>query len=448
MTPRQRYQIAAPGRVPGALRIVGVGLTVQHHPAHALWARVQAEGVGKIPPPDPAGTLAECHVEANLFRTETLRSAFEHWPVEGETPQQFVENYPVPGMFALPTRQRALPLQSWADGYIARVREALRLHGRLTFHDIAASSSLRLQTDNDLLWAEAFRRFDEAGDLHSLMLWAEDGYAIRAETGGWENARNEPLPAILARNKRPTDLSDCFAALMLVRPPMAQWLRELSPHVVDACQVTDFGLGRQSRTAHGFGRWEARFAAPYRTDGTPFPFAPTAHVPAPWSAAQIAQYDAVPTLAWVHRPHVVSFMDENKRALQEPQCVAQLQVAMRAVLAGPLEGQAPARLLFDTGPGPGEADRVSVLMGALRDVLPGFDVFDPASSYHLTQRLGDTGAVSAFAGVGLAGLASWEAGGAAMVVNLRRDDGATVLAVKPVNAAYRAQFTSRPYEAA
>jgi hypothetical protein len=33
-----------------------------------------------------------------------------------------------------------------------------------------------------------------------------------------------------------------------------------------------------------------------------------------------------------------------------------------------------------------------------------------------------------------------------MVINARRDDGATVLVVQPNNAAYRAQFKKRPYE--
>jgi len=446
---RYRYHPSAAAEiVPAALQVIGVGLTVEQHPVHTLWAQIEASGGSRIPSPAPAGSLDECRAEATLFRAATLRSLLRHWPASGAAPQEFVENYPVPGMFAWPSRYTdAAELQALIDHYFQSVRGALHSGAGMPFHDISATrSSFQLNTNNDLLWVKAFERFDAAGDLNSMLLWAEDGYAVRTETGGWQNAKGEAMHSILSRTKGAADVSDSFAGLLMARSGAAEWLRELAPHTYDSSQVVRLGNGQQSRTAHGVARLgrdhhtgHANYRSPSAYEKT------TAHVPSIWSDAQVAQYDGMPTLAWVHRPHLASYGADD--TMPDAQRVAQLQTALQAVLDGPMKGQVPARIMYDTGPGEGGVQRMLLLRQAIAAVFPTFNLLDVKSGYDLSIRLGEIGAASAFAGVGLASLAAWETGESTVVVNARRKDGVTLLAVKPTNNAYREQFKKRPYEA-
>jgi hypothetical protein len=160
----------------------------------------------------------------------------------------------------------------------------------------------------------------------------------------------------------------------------------------------------------------------------------------------MAQYDNMPALAWLCRPHVVSCVDDNKVLLSTAERSARWQAALQAAVKESLDGKTPARIFYDTGSDAATSERSALFRQAVAAVLPGFKLHEAKAGYDLTARLGDTGAASAFAGVGLASLAAWEAGGTALVVNLRRDDGATILPVRSANDDYRKQFKKRPYE--
>jgi hypothetical protein len=215
--------------------------------------------------------------------------------------------------------------------------------------------------------------------------------------------------------------------------------------VRDSAVVTRDENGRTSRSPHGRGEMidevfvgtqAFRLSAPYKV---------TADVPRPWSRPQMAQYDALPVLAWVYRPNVASFLDAAKALVPEAERVASLQAALRTAVDVSMGGLPPVRIFHDSGSDAGAASRARVFFQALRGVLPNFDLFDVKAGYDLAQRFGDTGVASAVVGVSLATLAAWETGATALVVNLRRDDGATVLAVRPANDTYREQFKKRPY---
>jgi hypothetical protein len=65
----------------------------------------------------------------------------------------------------------------------------------------------------------------------------------------------------------------------------------------------------------------------------------------------------------------------------------------------------------------------------------------------LPQALGDTGAGSPFVAVALASMAGRQSGGATLVANLRRNDGATLLLVTPPSAEQMAKDAAikRPF---
>ncbi|APW35843.1 hypothetical protein RD110_00280 [Rhodoferax koreense] len=449
---RYRYEpSAAPDILPVALQVFGVGMRIAHHPARDLWALVEAGGGRLIEQPAPPGSLRACQDEAALWRRTTLGDVLRYWPAGDGPRKTFVENYPVPAVLVGPTRwAQAAASAAVNRAYFENLVWSMQSSG-LPFHRLSGErSTVSWETGNDNLWTAIFQRFDKAGDLNSLLLWAEDGYAMRAQTGGWQAppsgaagaGQPETLQAILSRDRRASDLSDAFVSLLLGRHAAAEWLRELAPHVVDSVEVTQFPDGRSGRGKHGFGGLGRYNDVGHTTYRSPRTYTRTPHVPEPWSQAQMAQYDETPTLAWVYRPAEASYSKVEPQA----QRVAALQQALQSALDGPLQGQPPARIMFDPGVGETSQERMLVLRQAVRAVLPAFALHDPRAGYHLGERLGDCGAASAFAGIGLASLAAWETGASAIVINARRDDGATVLVVQPNNPAYRAHFRKRPYE--
>ncbi|MEJ8824243.1 hypothetical protein WKW80_19760 [Variovorax humicola] len=448
---RARYSPWMPGQATSTalLGVIGAGLSLDQHPAHTLWAQVERAAGGRIPPPAPAGSLARCRAQAELFRAAALRGALRHWPADGDAPAEFVESYPLPTMaFAPSTPRDTSTLGGWAGAHNARLRRALRCGAGMPFHDIVQRTPVQVTTNNDFLWHQIFDSFDQADDLNSLLLWAEEGYAIRSELDSWQNERNEPLESILSRGKAASDWSDCFCALLLARSASAEWLRELSMHVHDASRVTRLANGSSARTAHAFGGLTggrvhtAQYIFPSPTSSIK-----TAHVPEPWSKVQVAQYDGMPVLAWVYRPQLASYLGGDQKLLPAQSRVERLTASIRAAVDVLLQGKVPARILFDTGTGEGREQRKALLVQAVKAALPACDLFNVKVGYDLCERLGDTGAASAFVGLGLASLAAWETGATALVIGARRNDGATVLALQPMTAAYRALFKKRPYEA-
>ena len=432
------------------LAVMGAGLLLDHHPANSLWAQVEQAAGERIRPPKPSGSLACCQAQADLFRAAALRGALRHWPAKGDAPMDFVENYPLPTMACAPSTPRdAANLGGWAAAHNARLRRALRQGAGMPFHELARKTPVQVTTGNDFMWGQVFEAFDKADDLNSMLLWAEEGYAIRAELDAWQNTHGEALESILSRVKTSRDWSDSFAALLVGRLTSADWLRELSFHVQDSSRVTRFANGTSGRSAHGFGGLpRGRAITDIGLLPSPGTYTRTEYVPEPWSREQIAQYDAMPVLAWLYRPHPASFMDDNQQLLPAPSQVERLAAAIRAAVDAGLQGLAPARILFDTGSGAGQQEAKAVLVQAVNVALPACNLFDVNVGYDLRERLGDTGAASAFAGVGLASLAVWETGTTALVILAHRAQGATVLALAPPNKAYRNKFRRRPYEAA
>ena len=441
--PRQRCEPARAEDVRSdVLQVFGAGLIVEGHAPYMLWRDVEAAAGQRIAAPKRAGTLDNALARARLFRAEALRATLQHWSADGRAVQSFVENYPLPAQFVFPGYGDGMKdPQAWMKRRAVRMQQVLQLDAGMGFHAFEAGPAMRLQTINDLLWTTIFERFDGAGDLSSLLVYAEEGHAVRSELG-WTEDAGEDLRDVLARDRRGTDRSDTFAPLLLGRPEAAQWLRELAPHVVDSVDVVTHANGLRSRSAHGFGHLgrdhhtgRVTYRAPARAARTPY-------VPEPWSEAQIAQYNAMPMLAGVHRPMMATW--EDPRAAD---AVKALAAALAAAIDGPLQGVPPLRVFYDLGALGDEAARRVLLLQSLQAAMPAFDLLDVRHGYSLVDRLGDTGAAGAFAGVGLASLAAWETGDAALVVLLRRTQGATVLAVSPADAAYRQRFKKMPYAA-
>ncbi|XXQ53939.1 hypothetical protein ACA040_002622 [Xenophilus aerolatus] len=445
-TPRRyRYQAAAPSPAP-YLHVSGVGLRVDHVPAGPLWERVQRQAPADEEAPEPPRRLDTCRERAGLFRSAALRAALTFRPQKGQR-GRFVENYPVPTVQGLPPAPQKD--KSALDGWSAKYRDELRwqLHSgpaAMNFHELGFKAAPIFETGGVGLWRAGLRAFDTEGDLNSLLLWAEDGYAVRSELGGWEDPsgqRAESLEAVLSRPKRPGQLRDTFSALLLTRPEAADWLREWSLHVIDASQDSTFSNGVTARGAHGFGglrreAWDdgANYGIPERG------FQPTPNVPEPWSQPQYEQYAQMPTLALLLRPEVVSF-DAGMAPSQQADA---LESALRKVLGHPALLQKPPRRLFYSAAITGEA--AGLLARCLARVDPQVGWLSTGTGFRLEQCLGgELGAASMNAALGLATIAVWESNEPALVVNLRDPEGAMVCALCPPDEAYRKTLHARPY---
>lgn len=449
MARRVRYQPAAASTA-RFLHVSGVGLRVEQVPAGPLWNRVQRRASPDEEAPAPPGSLDSCRENAGLFRSAALRAALTHRPKNGER-GRFVENYPLPTLMALPpsTQLDAAALVPWSRTYQSSESkrgvpwQLQNGPAGMAFHQLGFKVPPHFETAGVDLWRSAFDAFDTQGDLNSLLVWAEDGYAARAELGGWENPqgqRSESLEDILERPKRPGQLRDIFSGLLLMRPAAAEWLREWSLHVRDVSQDSHFPNGVVARGPHGFGGLHAEAydgGANYRASLGDFK--PTPNVPSLWSPSQYEQYSQMPTLALLLRPQFARFdagmsMDQRTKALE---------AALKAVLEDSLLERPPKRVFYSAA---SDGDDTALLARCMAKVAPQDRLLDTGAGFRLEQCLGgELGAGGMNAAIGLATIAVWETGEPALAVNLRDPRGALVSALFPPPLEYRQKLNSRPY---
>jgi hypothetical protein len=255
-----------------------------------------------------------------------------------------------------------------------------------------------------------------------------------------DRTRYEKLAAEeVYRPKRPQVLSDNWTFLTLVRRGRADWLRPFAPLVKDSMVVSNTE-GDFSRNWSEFAGWKKQPAKP---------FVPTPYIAQPWTQFQIDQFDHLENLGTVHRPQVVSYLDDAGKPVKAAERTARMEQALRAALA-PLGGKSPARIFYDYGSVRDDRNsgaRFVPLVQGLHAIDDDFDLLDPKRGYDLARILGDTGAGGPFVAVALASMAGRESGGATLVANLRRDDGATLLLVTPPSAEQvkRDAAIKRPY---
>jgi hypothetical protein len=449
VTQRIRYRPAQPS-LAGFVHVSGVGLRVDHVPAGPLWDRVQRRVSPDDDAPSPPGSLDTCRERADLFRSAALRGALTHRPRNGER-GRFVENYPLPTVIGLPpaARLNGAELAEWGRVYQSSEDQRglpWQLHNGsagMAFHQLSFNNRPHFELAGTGLWLSAFDAFDTQGDLNSLLVWAEDGYAVRAELGGWENPQgqtSESLEDILARPQRAGQLRDTFSGLLLTRPEAAEWLREWSLHVQDAAKESRFPNGVVGRGAHGFGGLHGAAqdgGLNYRVQLGDF--RPTPNVPALWSQPQYAQYSHMPTLALLSRPEFVRFdagisMDERVDALS---------AVLKAVMDGPLRQRPPKRLFYSVGL---DGDDAVLLARCLARVAPHNGLLSFGAGFRLEQCLGgDLGAAGMNAAIGLASIAVWDSGEPALIVNLRDPAAALVFGLLPPSPEYRQKLNPRPY---
>ena len=420
-----------------SLEMVGVGLSLEtwrNHPDHPLlniWTAVENSKGSYIIAQEPKQypkNLEELRMASSKRNGDAVEAAM----------RDFMDCYPLPLAVIGPAwhgpdeeEPRSVQRTANARSFVTTKRTDPytapgEFGGLLTQSGQVMNSYLN--DEPDLLWQTVFATFEAHGDIPAVGVAAKDGVIQRA-AGEYKRDRAlfDKLAEPAYRPKQARVFSDNWTFITLVRRGRIDALRTYAPMVEDTMTVKNFGGQGPSRNRSQFAGWKK----------TPSqPFIATPYMAAPWTSFQIAQYDHLENLGTLFRPQVVTYLDDQGKAVNAAERTARMDAAVRAALA-PLGGKMPARVLYDYGSvwdDRTSATRFLPLVQSLHAVDPDFDLLDPKHGYDLARILGDTGAGGPFVAVALASMAGRQSGGATLVANLRRNDGATLLLVTPPTA--------------
>ncbi len=163
---------------------------------------------------------------------------------------------------------------------------------------------------------------------------------------------------------------------------------------------------------------------------------PTPWFPIPWTREQLATFDRLPTLGYIHRPTFVRFTDEQgkpvtRRAERQKLLQAGWQAALQT-LPETQRSKSPARVIAATK---NNTDQMIALHGVLdAQAASGGPEIDSAKSSQFIdtdKRLGNTGAATLFVQIGIGVMGSYRDGGVSAAVNLRSPDEASIILISP-----------------
>lgn len=388
------------------LNIVSVGMSLDVYRQGQVWDQLQQQDarqpeslhVGSILPTDPAKYPVTVDAQDSAYvqrKADALELALRNFPEAWPIPTVTVTR----GYNAQAPQLRTSPpgVQEMLTGMVDDLRQPAGLH----WHEIHQLQNGTICSDTPEEAVEViFRAFEANPDMPALLIYTVDGFNM----AGALSSRGDKL--IGGKGGRtPGELTDSMVALVFARPERVQWLRYFAKYTKAA----------RNPIYAGFTEWQRH----PKQDFQPSPF-----IPQPWTQRGFEQWDALQTLAVLHRPVTVALTGAGGTRLTYDALTTQLAEGWTRATGGLTP--APARLFFDSGT-PSRA--LAELMPALKQAKSPLDLLQSNQSYDLTQRLGDTGAASPFVGIALATMASYAKADTSVVMPLRRADQATVIAV-------------------
>ncbi len=441
------------------LEVIGLGVTVEKYRQGALWDILQ-----KGPP------------HSNIRELDPKKypwTSFDKHGLSGDRACDALENGagPSPMFWGVPTFYAGAPWMNPADQPSA-VQPASGLAGSaigtgMAWHLFATGPWL-LDERPDRLLERVFSFFDEHPDLPYIVLSSEDSPATR--------------DLVLAPGAKPSvqhghyipSMPDSSAVFVLARRERVEPLRPfvwddpdnefLQEHLramyfdvhnsvptpeklADPTKVT---IGRQP-TVDEWLVAAAAFAKNPKFTRTPSSllgevkrwanspssnWKPTPWFPIPWNREQMATFDKLPTLGFIHRPTFVSFKSEDGEPIsRRDQRLAALEAGWKEslqTLSEPVRESGPARIIA--------ADRNQVeqrlaLEGLLHRYAgqggPEIDTGKSAQFIDTDRRLGNTGAATFFVQMALGVMGSYRDGGTTAVINLRDPNEASIVFISP-----------------
>lgn len=163
---------------------------------------------------------------------------------------------------------------------------------------------------------------------------------------------------------------------------------------------------------------------------------PTPWFPIPWNKEQLAIFDRLPTLGFIHRPTFVKFTDEHgKPVTRSTERDKLLQAGWQSALLTLPEAQrptAPARIVAASGDNTSQLTMLhSVLNKHAAQGGPELDTGSSNQFIDTDKRLGNTGATTLFMQMAIGVMGSYRDGGVSAAVNLRDKDEASIVFISP-----------------
>ena len=171
-------------------------------------------------------------------------------------------------------------------------------------------------------------------------------------------------------------------------------------------------------------------------------FKPKPWFPLPWNKSQLAVFDKLPTLGYLHRPVFVPMVNkEGKPLTRRDERTAALAAGWQQALQTLPEAErkaAPARVVEATG---GNVDQVialtSVFSAWAEQGGPEIDKGKPTQWINTDARLGNTGAATWFMQMAIGVMGSYREGGTSAAINLRDPNEASIVLITPPPEAKR-----------
>lgn len=298
----------------------------------------------------------------------------------------------------------------------------------------------------DQLLETAFSFFDKHTDLPLLFISGGDITDLR------DRLRAPGIPPLLKNGRYLPERPDSTAVFILARRERVDRMRgfvwddkdnhfgqnkirmayyglkhTLPDHrlpTVDEWLAETARLAQRSDIRYG---WDRRLADKWK---------PTPWFPVPWSRAQLAAFDRLPTLGYIHRPVFVKTIDEKGQPLAPgKQRDEALQHGWMKALAAAGEKSAPPvpqRIITATGENTSQALSLHAMLRAYEaGGGPAYEVTDGKRFIDTDRRLGNTGAATFFMQAAIGVMASYKDGGVSAAINLRDTSEASIVLITP-----------------
>ncbi len=171
---------------------------------------------------------------------------------------------------------------------------------------------------------------------------------------------------------------------------------------------------------------------------------PSPWFPVPWSTSQLAAFDRLPTLGYVHRPVFVKWEDaEGKPADSEEQRILLMKRGLdeaRQALSANGKSEFPTRIIAATE---NRVERSLILHKALNaqkaEGGPGYEITNKTKFIDTDRRLGNTGSATFFMQAAIGIMGSYREGGVSAAINMRDPNGASIMLISPPSDELRAK---------
>jgi hypothetical protein len=169
---------------------------------------------------------------------------------------------------------------------------------------------------------------------------------------------------------------------------------------------------------------------------------PTPWFPIPWNKDQLATFDKLPTLGFIHRPTFVKFIDEHGKPItRRDERNKAMQAGWQSALLALPEAQrtkAPTLIVAASG---GDTDQMITLQSTLSAYAaqggPEIDTGKSDQFIDTDKRLGNTGATTLFMQMAIGVMGSYRDGGISAAVNMRDKTEASIVFISPPSAEKR-----------